>query len=182
MRIPLATAQSIGAFADSQGYELSTTIGESTYVRRRSGGEVGWIGNGRFVRESNLAGITSAPTSIHAVGHETVAALLEAFGGGQSDKVAFGTFSRGAEFDSLIITNPKANKGWALRELCRWLDVPASQALAIGDSEPDIDMFAIAGVSVAVGDSAPKVLSMADHVGPPQHDSAVARALRSFAL
>ena len=80
------------------------------------------------------------------------------------------------------MTHGQANKEWALKELCRLLDVPASKTLAIGDSEPDVDMFAVAGVSVAVGDPTPATLTRADHIGPPQQDCAVAWTLESFVL
>lgn len=52
----------------------------------------------------------------------------------------------------LTITAPGVDKGSGLLALCRHLGIEPSQAVAIGDSEVDIPMFRVAGLSVAMAD------------------------------
>jgi hypothetical protein len=42
LRIPLKAALSIATYADAQGYELCTTIGDITYFPQRPGQALGW--------------------------------------------------------------------------------------------------------------------------------------------
>ena len=82
----------------------------------------------------------------------------------------------------MMMTHVQANKGWGLKELCRTPNISAKQTLAIGDSEADIDMLDVAGMSVAVGDAKLDVQRMAQLIGPPLKDGAVAWALNSLML
>ena len=52
----------------------------------------------------------------------------------------------------LTITAPGVDKGSGLLALCRHLGIDPSHAVAIGDSEVDIPMFNVAGLSVAMAD------------------------------
>lgn len=64
----------------------------------------------------------------------------------------------------LDVTHPGANKGAAVRRLADLLGVPTSGVAVIGDMENDVPMFAVAGVSIAMGNAAPAVRSAAGHV------------------
>lgn len=64
----------------------------------------------------------------------------------------------------LDVTHPGANKGAAVRRLADLLGVPLSGVAVIGDMANDVPMFAVAGVSIAMGNAAPAVRSAAGHV------------------
>ncbi|AFZ68687.1 HAD-superfamily hydrolase, subfamily IIB [Deinococcus peraridilitoris DSM 19664] len=51
----------------------------------------------------------------------------------------------------LTVTPARANKGDALRDIARALDVPLAQTVAFGDSDNDLAMFQVAGTAVQVG-------------------------------
>jgi HAD superfamily hydrolase (TIGR01484 family) len=56
------------------------------------------------------------------------------------------------------------SKASALEIVRRWLEVPADATLAVGDGRNDLEMFAWAARSVAMGQSVPEVLAAADEV------------------
>jgi len=57
----------------------------------------------------------------------------------------------------LDVTNRRADKGFALRALCRQLGIDPVHAACIGDAENDLPMFAVAGYAIAMGNAAPAV-------------------------
>lgn len=64
----------------------------------------------------------------------------------------------------LTITNKLANKGEALKATCKHLGIDPGSVVAFGDAENDIEMFKIAGASVAMGQASDKVKQAAHHV------------------
>lgn len=180
LRIPMEAALRIAWFADDHRYELCTALDDVTYLRQRAGEPLGYLDEGHCVLETNRAALTKPPTSILAFGHATIAAIRNAFQEPLRSDVGFRTEWRGNEFTSLTMVHTQASKGWAFGEVCRRLEVPLAETLAIGDSQSDIDMFSRAGISVAVGGAPDDVLRKADHVAPPCQDGAVSWALRSF--
>ena len=77
----------------------------------------------------------------------------------------------------MAITAATALKGHALRAACSHLNIDASETVAFGDSDNDLDMFAAAGQSVAMGQSADHVKAAASHVTLPCADAGVAVAV-----
>ena len=53
----------------------------------------------------------------------------------------------------LTVTPEQANKGEALRQIARALEVPLENTIAFGDSDNDVAMLRAAGVAVQVGDA-----------------------------
>lgn len=77
----------------------------------------------------------------------------------------------------MAITAAKAMKGHALRAACEHLGISTSATIAFGDSDNDLDMFAAAGQSVAMGQAAEHVKAAATHVTLPCADAGVAYAV-----
>jgi hydroxymethylpyrimidine pyrophosphatase-like HAD family hydrolase len=69
------------------------------------------------------------------------------------------------------------SKASALERVRRWLDVPAEQTLAVGDGRNDLEMFAWAARSVAMGQSVPEVIDAADEVTAAVADDGLALVL-----
>lgn len=59
-----------------------------------------------------------------------------------------------APYENFVTVTPAlANKGEALREIARALDVPLARTVAFGDSDNDLAMFRVAGTAVQVGEA-----------------------------
>jgi len=59
--------------------------------------------------------------------------------------------------DCFDIIPEGVDKGAGLRELCRLLGFSPEDTIAVGDHDNDLPMFAAAGLSIGVGDSAPTI-------------------------
>ncbi len=82
----------------------------------------------------------------------------------------------------LNIVHGGADKGKALALVCEHVGVPLSEALAIGDAAPDLEMMRVAGLSMAMGNAPDEVKAQVDVVGPGNVEDGVAWAIREFAL
>lgn len=76
--------------------------------------------------------------------------------------------SSGARF--LEANRQGINKGYALRTLADYLDIPPHSIIAIGDNHNDVSMFEVAGYSVAMGNAPELVKDQADLVAPSNDD------------
>ncbi|MBQ4564313.1 MAG: HAD family phosphatase [Lachnospiraceae bacterium] len=75
-----------------------------------------------------------------------------------------------------------AGKGNGLTALCRHLQIPMENVLAMGDSSNDISMLRAAGFSIAVENAVPELKEVADAVtGDNAHDG-VADAIWNYVL
>lgn len=182
LRVPIEAARRIARFADDHGYELATTVDDTTYLRQRPGEPLGHRDEGHWVLQTNTAALTNPPTRILAIGHDTITAIRDALREPLRSDVAFWAERRDNAYTSLTMVNSHASKGWALSELCGRLGISLGDTMAVGDSQSDIEMFARAGISVAVGGAPDDVVKSARHCAPPCRDGAVAWALRLFVL
>ena len=78
-----------------------------------------------------------------------------------------------------MLTNPLANKGHALNVICNRLNVKPSRTVVFGDDIIDIDMFLAGGYGVAVANSNPRLLAIADEVCDSNNNDGVAKWLNS---
>jgi Cof subfamily protein (haloacid dehalogenase superfamily) len=82
----------------------------------------------------------------------------------------------------LDITHPDANKGEVVRHLSRERDIPASRIATLGDQPNDVLMFALSGLSIAMGNAAPEVQRAARRVTASNDDDGFALAIERFVL
>lgn len=80
------------------------------------------------------------------------------------------------------VSLPGINKGTAIGELARKLGRDVRDAIAIGDSANDLEMFDVAGVGIAMGNAAAAVQARADEVTTSVHDDGVWTAFRRHRL
>lgn len=80
----------------------------------------------------------------------------------------------------LTITAPGVDKGSGLLALCRHLGIEPSESVAIGDSEGDIPMFKVAGLSVAMGDGTAAAREAASQITGTADEDGVAQFLESL--
>jgi hydroxymethylpyrimidine pyrophosphatase-like HAD family hydrolase len=80
----------------------------------------------------------------------------------------------------LTITGRGADKGRALQVACADLGIDPFEVVAIGDSETDIEMFTVAGGSVAMGQAKPAVRDAATWVTASNSDDGVGQAIEQL--
>ena len=83
---------------------------------------------------------------------------------------------------SMEITHPDANKGNGLAALCRLLDIPAENAMALGDSGNDESILRAAGLGVAMGNAPDFIQAAADVVTEPHDRDGAAIAIEKYCL
>jgi Cof subfamily protein (haloacid dehalogenase superfamily) len=82
----------------------------------------------------------------------------------------------------LDFTHPLANKGAALITLAQLLGVEARQTACVGDGNNDIDMFAEAGLSIAMGNAHAEVGTAAHFMTDSNDTDGVAKAIEWYVL
>ncbi len=117
LRIPLAEARQIAAFADRRGIPLVVTIDEVNHFSADY--PVADIGPDSRRVGSMVAAMVAAPTRIIAVGEAGIAALYGEFAGAADSLMIHRYYSRVGALRSAVITHPAADKGTALARLCR---------------------------------------------------------------
>ena len=182
LRLDLSCAREIAAYADEHGFELSITVDGLTYYRQRPGQTPGPLDESHYVLASNLEAVTRPPTRIIAHGAEAATAIWCEFRPRLWAQVRFDRYYREGMLYSLTMVSARASKGAALARLCREWKIAPESVLAIGDSEADLEMFAYAGLSVAVGNAPPVVQAAADAVAPSNDEDGVAWAIEKFVL
>ncbi|WP_170924690.1 Cof-type HAD-IIB family hydrolase [Candidatus Enterococcus clewellii] len=74
------------------------------------------------------------------------------------------------------------NKGWALEYLANHLGISLQETIAIGDQENDIEMLLKSGLGIAMGNAAPHVKDVANHVTLTNDQNGVAEILRNLQI
>ena len=83
----------------------------------------------------------------------------------------------------LDVTHPLANKGDGVKALCQRMGVDLAETAVIGDMFNDVQMFEVAGFSVAMGQSPGEVKAKADAVSPSSNDEdGFARAVKEIVV
>ena len=80
------------------------------------------------------------------------------------------------------ISERDTTKGSAIELLLAHLGIDPADAVAIGDSWNDVEMFEVCGVAVAMGNAQPELKALADFVTTDVLDDGVANALRRLGL
>ena len=82
----------------------------------------------------------------------------------------------------LDVTHPKANKGEVVRRLSEMLKIPTEQVATIGDMPNDVLMFALSGLSIAMGNASAEVQRAARRVTASNEEEGFAIAMERFIL
>jgi len=82
----------------------------------------------------------------------------------------------------LDVTNPEADKGHAVHALCKTVGVPETETAVIGDQANDMAMFAVAGLSIAMGQGTDQVRAAADFVTAANTEDGFAKAVEDVIL
>ena len=82
----------------------------------------------------------------------------------------------------LDITHPDANKGEVVRRLSRELGIPHDAIATVGDQANDILMFALSGLSIAMGQSSEEIKRSARRVTKSNTEEGFAEAIERYVL
>ncbi len=72
------------------------------------------------------------------------------------------------------------DKGKALIDLCRMMDIPVEESIAFGDAENDISMLKAAGMAVVMENGTPETKQYADMICPSNDDDGVCWAIKKL--
>ena len=86
----------------------------------------------------------------------------------------------GGGFRNFEIGKAGVTKIGGIEELCKILDVPMEQTMAIGDSENDYSMINAAGVGVAMANASEDILAIADYITTSNTEDGVGEAIKHF--
>ena len=175
LELPGGFVHELAAIADRERWNI-TFVGAERTLRRQA--EVpDWL------RDSPRPGIEIVPELAGANLSGLLTALVEADPGhialsaldGWREEVATKTAITFSGHTLITFTNAAADKGTALKALCAALEIDPSQAVAFGDSEVDLPMFAVAGIAVAMANGTEEAKAASTHIAPPADEDGVAR-------
>ena len=86
------------------------------------------------------------------------------------------------DFALVDVTDPTANKGYALAARAATLGIAPAQVMAIGDNLNDLEMLEFAGVPVIMGNAVDALGGRGWHQTATHDDAGVAQAIWRFAL
>jgi Cof subfamily protein (haloacid dehalogenase superfamily) len=181
--VPYEPAAEIAAIADEQRYESMVTVADATYLLTKRGDiDPSRLPAGMTQTKRISDHVTGAVNAFLFFGQDACDGYRERLGEKYAGvlNMAYGVSETFPPY--LNIVNAEADKGRALEIVCEAVGVPLSQAMAIGDAAPDLQMMRVAGIGLAMGNAPDDVKAEADVIGPSNLDDGVAWAIREFAL
>ena len=130
--------------------------------------------------ETLVGGADPTPRCVLLFGDDLNALVLQTFPADWQDEVRFLTSMTGQGHSVLTLTSTQADKGLALRVACSDVGISTSDVVAMGDSETDIEMFKVAGASVAMGQASSAVKRAATWVTTRHDDDGVGSAIEGL--
>jgi Cof subfamily protein (haloacid dehalogenase superfamily) len=130
--------------------------------------------------DSLTGGADATPRCVLLFGDELNALVLETMMPEWRDEVRFLMSMTGQGHSILTLTSSEADKGLALQVACADLGIAPGEVVAMGDSETDIEMFKVAGASVAMGQASPEVQAAATWVTMGHSEDGVGCAIEDL--
>jgi Cof subfamily protein (haloacid dehalogenase superfamily) len=182
--VPEEPARAIAAFCDERGFETYTTVDGTTYMRTPFEAQIdpARLPAGMVLAKRHAEHVAGPATGLIVFSAEGVRGVVAEFEERYRGEVEFAQAWSETSQPYVSITGPGVDKGRALRLVCEHFGVALDEAMAVGDALPDVAMFEVAGVSVAMGNAPDDVKARAGAVAPSNAESGVAWALRRFVL
>jgi Cof subfamily protein (haloacid dehalogenase superfamily) len=174
LRIPEEFAQRLYPILDSRRCIASIALDDAVLVKMDRTPEVSNF-PAELVLISKLSGATHVPPRIALIqGSEATAHVVEHLGEQWKDRVRFVESFSSRRKSMLTLTAAGADKGAALAVACADMDISTDEVVAFGDAEADIEMFRVAGASIAMGQASNHVKSFATAVTLSNDEDGVA--------
>lgn len=179
-RLPDDFTRELYALCDAERCVATVTIDDSTLLKLDGAPDPGLMGEEmRWVR-SLQAEASGAPRIAAIQGTRANARIRAELEPKFSDRVNFIDSIGPTGRIIITLTHRAATKGAALQAACRACGVDPADAVAFGDSDNDLAMFAAAGRSVAMGQATAEVQAAATWVSKPHDRGGVAFAVREL--
>jgi Cof subfamily protein (haloacid dehalogenase superfamily) len=175
LRLPQAFADALYAILDRRRAIAWIALDDSVVVKMEGAPP-------KLPRECvfapKLSGSTQgAPRMVLVQGSEATAHVIRDLGEHWKERVRFVESFSSKRKPMLTLTAAGADKGAALAVACADLGIATRDVVAFGDAEADIEMFRVAGASVAMGQASEHVKSMATTVTLTNDEDGVAVAI-----
>jgi len=180
--IPRQVALTLAEWADMHDWELSVTVGATTYWRQRPGQALGPITPHVTVVSTNADAITGDPLRMLAHQPEAINSLRSLCQQFPAQCYAQVHCKPDGTAHSLGMFAPSADKGTALALVCERLGIGRENVMAIGDNINDLPMFPHAQLSVTMGNAPQVVKQKVNIIAPSNDEEGVAWALQRFVL
>ncbi len=183
LRLDQEVAREVTTLGDERGWEMFTTIEDATFMRMRPGVIPERLPGGLRISERQAEEVARGqPTAVLVFGQEAVDEISQRLLPAYDGRAKF-SLNRPVNLPHyVVLTHPDADKGNALETVCRQMDVPLSDVMAMGDSESDLAMLRLAGLGIAMDNSPDEVKRAALHIAPSNDADGVAWAIDRFAL
>ena len=183
LRLDQEVAREVTTLGDERGWEMFTTIEDATFMRMRPGVIPERLPGGLRISERQAEEVARGqPTAVLVFGQEAVDEISQRLLPAYDGRAKF-SLNRPPNLPHyVVLTHPDADKGSALETVCRQMDVPLSEVMAMGDSESDLAMLRLAGLGIAMDNSPDEVKRAALHIAPSNDADGVAWAIDRFAL
>lgn len=183
LRLDREVARAVTALGDERGWEMFTTMGETTYMRPRPGLDRDQLPGGlRVVQRQSIHLEEGEPTAVLIFGNEAVEEVCRRFLPLYDGRAAFSLNHPLHLPHYAVLTHPEADKGRALEIVCRELGIAPEETMAMGDSESDIGMLRLAGLGIAMENAPDEVKAAVRMIAPGNDADGVAWAVRRFVL
>jgi hypothetical protein len=177
LRLPAAFAAAVFAICDANRCIATFGLGETVAIKVDNA-PASTLAPAEMHFVSSLATAVQEQPRIGLIqGSETCRLIREQLEGAWSDRVHFITSMSSHGKPILTLTAMGAHKGVALQVACADLGIETADVVAFGDSDNDIEMFKVAGASVAMGQADDVVKAAATYVSAPHDQDGVALAI-----
>lgn len=174
--LPPAFAAFAADLCDRAGWTATLSVPDRAYSRADhlppwAANAPEWLAPVTHLRDADLGTLLSV--LVEAPADDAFLAELHAW----HDRLNFSSAISYAGALLLTVTARGVDKGSGLRALCAATGIDPAEVVAVGDSEVDLPMFAVAGCAVAVGNATPEALEAAGMKVAPVEDGGVAEAI-----
>ncbi|MDW7675091.1 MAG: Cof-type HAD-IIB family hydrolase [Bacillota bacterium] len=178
--IPLSVAQEIILEIEELGYHLNAYINDELLVKELTLEAQYYQSVAKVpmkVVGSLQQGLTEGPTKLLIINdEEKLDQLIEKW----QQKFAGRLYITKSKPNFLEIMAANVDKGAGVKLLSKRLNISCQEIMAIGDSYNDLEMFACAGISVAMGNARDEIKAKATYVTASNEDSGVALAIKKY--
>jgi 5-amino-6-(5-phospho-D-ribitylamino)uracil phosphatase len=176
-------ALEVTTLGDERGWEMFTTIGDTTYMQMRPGIIPERLPGGLKIADRHSDHIDEGtPTCVLVFGYQAVDEIAERFVPAYEGRARISINRPTNSAHYVILTHPDADKASALEVVLKELEIAPEEIIAMGDSESDVGMFRLAGLGIAMRNSPDEVKREALHVAPSNDEDGVAWAVHKFLL
>ena len=176
VRLPVEFARAVASVCDDRRCIAWAALDEQVAVKMDAAPGID-LPPGLVATAALSDALAVAPRMLLIQGTDACAVIEAELAPLWSDRVRFVESFSSSRKRILTLTAQGADKGRALRVACIDLGIDPLDVIAFGDAENDIEMFRVAGGSVAMGQASDRVKAEATSVSAPGSEDGVAQAI-----